>query len=151
MDIKQEVRDKATEEDGIYALEMVASILLNSVQKAGELSKEELKRVIYQEAEKNPEYFTDGSGNITIFDNEVMQRKYITLRAIKDGIIKKSPNNKSIVWGKDSKKIYTAPQGVDLVESLICRRCNNVLRWKDQYDNLIVELCILNYDLGSIS
>ena len=46
-----------------------------------------------------------------------MQRKYITLRAIKDGIIKKSPNNKSIVWGKDSKKIYTAPQGVDLVES----------------------------------
>ena len=35
-----------------------------------------------------------------------------------------------------------------LGKSLICRRCNNVLRWKDQYDNLIVEPCILNYDLG---
>lgn len=35
-----------------------------------------------------------------------------------------------------------------LAKALICRRCNNVLKWKDQYDNLVVEPCILNYDLG---
>lgn len=35
-----------------------------------------------------------------------------------------------------------------LSKSAICRRCNNVLRWKDEFDNLIVEPCILNYDLG---
>jgi hypothetical protein len=35
-----------------------------------------------------------------------------------------------------------------LSKSLICRRCNNVLCWKDEFDTLITEPCILNYDLG---
>jgi len=35
-----------------------------------------------------------------------------------------------------------------LSKSLVCRRCNNVLRWKDEYNNLITEPCIMNYDIG---
>lgn len=34
-----------------------------------------------------------------------------------------------------------------LSKAIIVRRCNNVLRWKDSYDNLIVEPCILSYVL----
>lgn len=34
-----------------------------------------------------------------------------------------------------------------LSKSLIVRRCNNILRWKDEYDNLIEEPCILSYVL----
>lgn len=30
-----------------------------------------------------------------------------------------------------------------LGQSLICRRCNNTLRWKDEYDNTIIEPCIV--------
>ena len=30
-----------------------------------------------------------------------------------------------------------------LGKSLVCRRCNNTLRWKDEYGNTIVEPCII--------
>lgn len=115
-DIKQTVRAKGDEEDGIYALEMVASILLNSVTQAGKMTKSELKRTIYQYADSNPYYFTDDEGNVNIFDDEYLQRKYLVLRAIKDNIIKKSPNKKSMLWVSNSKVIATAPQSIDLIE-----------------------------------
>lgn len=115
-DIKQAVREKEKEEDGIYALEMTVAVILDSVDEASKMTKAELKRVIYNEADRNPEYFTDSNGNITIFDDEDTSRKYMTLRAIADGIIKKSPNNKSMVWAKDGKVIATAPVGLELVE-----------------------------------
>ena len=95
---------------------MTVAVILDSVAEASKMTKAELKRVIYNEADRNPEYFTDSNGNITIFDDEDTSRKYMTLRAIADGIIKKSPNNKSMVWAKDGKVIATAPVGLDLVE-----------------------------------
>ncbi len=116
LDIKQVIRDKAKEDDGIYALEMVAAVLLDSVVKAGDMGKEELKRVIYQEVDRNPFYFVDDEGEVNIFDDESLQRKYLTLRALKDGILKKSANNKSIMWTKGKKVIATAPQGLDLID-----------------------------------
>lgn len=115
-DIKQAVKAKGNEEEGIYALEMVASILLNSVTEASKMSKSELKRTIYQFADSNPYYFTDDEGNVNIFDDEYLHRKYLVLRAIKDSIIKKSPNKKSMLWVSGNKVIATAPQGLDLVE-----------------------------------
>lgn len=115
-EIKQTVRAKGEEKDGVFALEMVASILLDSLHDAAKMTPSELKRVIYQKADSNPYYFTDDAGNINIFDDEFTQRKYLVLRAIKDNVIKKSPNRKSILWTKGNQLIATAPQGVDLVE-----------------------------------
>lgn len=116
LDIKQTIRDKEKERDGVYALEMAVAVLINSVEKASRMSPESLKRTLYNKVEENPHYFTDDNGNINIFDDEAMQRKYLTLRAIKDGIIKKSPNGKSMLWAKENTVITTTPRGVDLVE-----------------------------------
>lgn len=115
-DIKQAVKAKGDEEEGIYALEMVASILLNSVNEASKMSKSELKRTIYQFADSDPYYFTDDEGNVNVFDDEYSHRKYLVLRAIRDNIIKKSPNKKSILWVNSNKVIATAPQSIELVE-----------------------------------
>jgi len=115
-EIKQTVKEKGNEEDGIYAIEMIASILLNSVDQASKMSKSELKRTIYQFADSDPYYFTDDAGNVNIFDDEYLQRKYLVLRAIKDNVIKKSPNKKSMMWVSGNKLIATAPQGLDLIE-----------------------------------
>jgi hypothetical protein len=115
-EIKQTVKAKGDEEEGIYALEMVASILLNSVNEASKMSKSELKRTIYQFADSDPYYFTDDEGNVNVFDDEYSHRKYLVLRAIKDNIIKKSPNRKSILWVNSNKIIATAPQSIDLIE-----------------------------------
>ena len=115
-EIRQVVKKKGDEEDGIYALEMIASILVNSVVSASKMSKSELKREIYRYADNDPYYFTDDEGNVNIFDDEYIQRKYLTLRAIKDNIIKKSANKKSMMWVSGNKVIATAPQGLDLVD-----------------------------------
>jgi hypothetical protein len=115
-EIKQAVKEKGDEEDGIYALEMVASILLNSVVIASKMTKSELKREIYNRIESNPYYFVDDETNVNIFDDEHVQRKYLTLRAIKDNVIKKSANSKSMMWVSGNKMITTAPQGLDLVD-----------------------------------
>jgi len=95
---------------------MIASILVNSVVSASKMSKSELKREIYRYADNDPYYFTDDEGNVNIFDDEYIQRKYLTLRAIKDNIIKKSANKKSMMWVSGNKVIATAPQGLDLVD-----------------------------------
>ena len=74
------------------------------------------KLTIYRFAEANPDYFTDDAGEINIFDDEYVHRKYLVLRAIKDNVLKKSANNKSMLWYIGGQIILTAPQSVDLVE-----------------------------------
>lgn len=119
-DLKHEIRtliiEKSKEDDGVYALEMVASVLTGSLAEVSKMKTAELKRLLYTELEVNPHYFTDDNGNITVFDDQEMQRKYLTLRALSDNIIKKSPNGRAMHWSKDNKKIAAAPVGVDLVE-----------------------------------
>lgn len=115
-EIKQVIKKKGDEEDGIYALEMIVSILLNSITTASKMSKSELKREIYNYVDVDPYYFTDDVNNVNIFDDEHIQRKYLTMRAIKDNIIKKSPNKKSILWTSGNNVIATAPQGLDLID-----------------------------------
>jgi hypothetical protein len=116
IDLKYLVRQKSKEKDGIHALKAEVSVILGSVDQAGSKGIEELKQSLYNEIESNPDYFTDESGNPTIFDNDEVLRKYIVLKSIKDGVIRKSPNNKSIVWAKTKAVIATAPVGVDLVD-----------------------------------
>ncbi len=116
IDIYNAVRKKASEDGGEYELESVVAVLENSVQEASEMGLKSLKRRIYQEIESNPLYFCDEDGNVNIFEDDYVTRKYFALRAIKEAIIKKSANNKSMVWVKDGKNIATAPRGLELIE-----------------------------------
>lgn len=115
-DIYQVIRAKAKEDGGEYALEAVVAVLENSVQAASEMGVKSLKRRIYQEVESDPYFFLDDHGNVDIFDDDYISRKYFVLRAIKEVIIKKSSNNKSMLWAKDNSTIATAPRGTELTE-----------------------------------
>ena len=116
IDIYNAVRKKANEDGGEYELEAVVAVLTGSVQEASEMGIKSLKRRIYQEIDNNPMYFADDSGNVTIFEDDYVNRRYFVLRAIKEGVIKKSVNNKSIVWVRGNTMIATAPRGLELVE-----------------------------------
>lgn len=116
IDLYNAVREKIAEEDGIYELEAVVAVLENNVQEVSTMSESSLKRRIYQEIENNPLYFADDNFKVTIFEDDYINRKYFVLRAIKEAIIMKSPNNKSILWVRDKKTIATAPRGLELVE-----------------------------------
>lgn len=114
--LKSAVLTKSKEEDGIHKLSAVVAVLLNSVEEAMKMGVEQLKRELYNEIDYNPYYFTDDHGNINIFDDDEAERRYIILRAMKDQIIKPSPDGKSMRWGKDSEVIATAPVGMKLVD-----------------------------------
>lgn len=116
-DIYQAVREKAKEDGGEYALEAVVAVLEDSVTTASQMGMKSLKRRIYQEIEADPYFFVDDNDNVNIFDDDYINRKYFVLRAIKEAIIKKSPNNKSMLWVKDGSAIMTAPRGVELTEA----------------------------------
>jgi len=116
VDIYNAVREKAKEEEGEYALEALVAVLENSVVVASEMGLGSLKRRIYQEIESNPYYFVDDNGAVTVFEDDYVTRKYFVLRAIKEAVIKKSPNQKSILWVRDNTLIASAPRGVELTD-----------------------------------
>lgn len=117
MDIKEVIRDKYRAKNGIAELEMVVSILLGSLDQASVLSADELKRVLYQEAESNPKFFiNEDTEEVNVFDDENKKRRYLTLRGLKNGTIVKTLNGRSMTW-TDKSIIFTAPMGKDLVES----------------------------------
>tara|TARA_R110000851_G_scaffold185529_2_gene334817 strand:+ start:289 stop:1077 length:789 start_codon:yes stop_codon:yes gene_type:complete len=116
VDIYNAIRERAEKDDGAYALEAVVAVLEDSVVVASEMGMKSLKRRIYQEIESNPFYFVDDDGDVTVFEDDYINRKYFVLRAIKEAVIKKSPTNKSMVWVRDNKTIATAPRGVELTD-----------------------------------
>lgn len=116
MEIKYAVQQMAKTKDGIHELSAVVAVLLDNVDEASKMGIEQLKRVIYNEVDSDPKYFLDEKGNVNIFEDDTIKRKYLILKSIKEGIIKKSPNNKSMVWVRDNKVIATAPRSIDLIE-----------------------------------
>ena len=116
IDIYNAIREVAAQKGGEYKLEAVVAVLEDSIIKASKLELSGLKRRLYREVESDWEFFTDDSGNVTIFEDDYISRKYFVLRALREGIIKKSPNNKSMAWVRDGKLIATAPRGVELTD-----------------------------------
>lgn len=116
MDIMYAVRQMAKEEDGIHELRAVVAVITGSVEDTYVMGIEELKSIIYNTIESDPSYFTDENGNVTIFDDDDIKRKYLVLRAIREGIIKKDATGRSMLWARDKKVIATAPRSIDLVD-----------------------------------
>lgn len=116
-DIKTAIREQYKQKGGVAKLEMAVSILFGSLAQASKLNADELKRVLYNEAENNPDFFTDDNYNVNIFDDQTKIRKYLVLKGLKDGLISKTVNGNSIQWTKNKEVIFTAPIGKDLVES----------------------------------
>lgn len=118
LDIKQAIRDKAREgtESSLVELEAAVAVLTGSIATASKMTPAELKRTLFQHATDNPLYFTT-DGKIDIFKNDFVAKKYIGLRAISEGIIRKSQSGRELEWVKDGTKILRAPIGVDLLDT----------------------------------
>lgn len=116
VDLKTAVRKAAKAKDGFHKLMAEAAVYTGSIDKVKEKSIPELKQLLYNAIDSNPYYFADDSGKPTIFNDDITLRKYLVLKSLKDGIIKKSANTRTIVWGNDKSTIVSAPVGVDLVD-----------------------------------
>lgn len=119
IDIKSAVRAKLKEEGGIALVEAVVASIENSFEVATSMTKEELKRTIYREADNNPYQFTDDAGNCNIFEDNDSMRKHFILKAVSEGIIKTSLNGRSMLWKKGDGVIATAPVGMTIVDYMV--------------------------------
>lgn len=111
IDIKAAVREKEKQADGLYALESLAAVLKGSLESVKGMTKPELKREIYNFIDDDPERFVDNKGEVNIFNDPEVQTKYIALKAIADGIIVVSSNNRNVMWA-DKSVILSVPYGV---------------------------------------
>lgn len=111
--LKAAVIKMSSEKQGLLKLSSVAAVIEGSVDKVSKMQIPELKRIIYNKIEDNPYYFTDDADNITIFEDEGVDRKYVVLTALKHGVVTKSGNGRSMLWGDNKELIVTAPMGVD--------------------------------------
>ena len=114
--IVSKIIEVSKESDGLHQLSAVAAVLGGSFADAQKMQIEELKRVLYNEVDADMRYFLDEDDNVTIFDDRHIQRKYLTLKGLSEGIIKKSNLGKTMLWKDTEKVILTAPRSVDLVE-----------------------------------
>lgn len=115
VEIKSAVISKSKEEDGIHELSALVAVFTDSIDEATSLGIESLKREIYNEIEMDPDRFIDDNGKVTIFDDHEIKRRYLVLRGLKDGVIKKTFNNKSIAW-KTGEVIATAPISINVID-----------------------------------
>jgi len=117
IDIKYTIRKRSKEKDGVHALKQVASVIKGSLVEVDEMGVEELKEMLYNQVDTNYRFFIDDAGNVDIFEDEYLKRKYLALRSIKAGIIKESSDRKSILWADSNQTIYSAPVGQNLLDT----------------------------------
>lgn len=117
LDLKNAVREKQKDEEGIYELQALVATLKGSAAIASKMSSAELKREIYIAIENNPLRFSNGKGGHTLFDRAV-KRKHLALLCIGSGVISTSPNGKAYVWADTGSVITNIPAGVKPTDHL---------------------------------
>lgn len=115
-DLIQTVKDKEKEKEGIYDLLSVVAVLKGNVAEATAMSSSELKRTLYGYIQSDPELFVDEAGNITIFADEQIKRKYIVLRAINEGVLVVAADKRSVMWGSNKSVIVAVPRAINPVD-----------------------------------
>jgi hypothetical protein len=113
--LKQEVRDKAKDDNGVYELQALASSLLGSVARTSNMTTPELKREVYIHIDRNPHRFLDSKNQSNLFDSNI-ERLHIALLALDEDHVKITPNKKSIAWGSSGNIITNIPSGYKPLE-----------------------------------
>lgn len=106
-DLKREVREKAKEKDGIHDLIALAATIKGSYVTVKKEPISALRQIINQAIEANPKVFVK-EDEPSLFSEEV-KRNYLALRSIADGIIKVSPDGRTLYWADTKNTIAHVP------------------------------------------
>ena len=116
LDIKQAIRQKAKEPNGIETLRIVVSVLISNVSKAAKMSPDELKNEAYYAVDENPARFCNEEGEVTIFDDSDITRKAVAQQAFTSGVISVSADTRRIIWSDNKATICNIPVGNNHLE-----------------------------------
>lgn len=116
LDIKQAIRNKAKEPNGIETLRIIVSVLISDASKAAKMSPDELKNEAYYAVDENPNRFCNEEGEITIFDDSDITRKAIAQQAFTSGVIRVSADARRVIWSDNNATICNIPTGKNHLE-----------------------------------
>ena len=119
LDIKSTVRKLAKgKEEDIIKLRAGVAVLVESYDRAMEMSIPELKDEAYRQADYNTYEFLDADDNVSIFEDSDTQRKFLSMSAISCGVLRISPNNLEIQWTDSKKTVCQIPMGISPADAL---------------------------------
>ena len=116
LDIKQAIRKKAREENGLEELRVIVSVLISDVSGTAKMSAAELKNAAYLCVDENPYRFIDEGGNVTIFDDSDITRKAVAQQAFNSGVISVTADSRRIQWSDNKATICNIPTGKNYLE-----------------------------------
>lgn len=109
-DLKTVVKQKEKEEEGLVSLQALAAVIEGSYAIVKDMKMSQLRQIIYRAINTNPYAFIDEDNNPTLFEGET-QRKFITLKAIGEGLIVLSTDGRTFTWGDNKASIVSVPSG----------------------------------------
>ena len=113
LDMKNEIRKKSKEENGIEEIRILVSALTSDIGGTAKMSPAELRYAAFELVETNPERFLDDDDNISIFNDSNITRKAIANNAFASGVITLSPDARQILWSDNKSPICSVPSGKD--------------------------------------
>lgn len=116
LDMKQIIRKKAREDNGIEELRVLVTALTSDISGASSMSAPELRFAAFELVESNPNRFLDDEGEISIFDDSNITRKAISVNAFASGVVTLSPDARQILWSDNKAPICSVPSGKDYVQ-----------------------------------
>lgn len=116
LDIKQAIRAKVKEPNGIETLRIVVSVLISDASKAAKMSPDELKNEAYYAVDENPQRFCNEEGEVTIFDDSDITRKAVAQQAFTSGVIAVSADTRRVIWADNKATICNIPVGKNHLE-----------------------------------
>ena len=115
LDIQYEIKQMA-KDNRKSDLEAIASVLEMSIERVRNRSVEELRQIINKHVKENPYRFVK-DGEVELLSDKTY-RQWIALKAIKEGVLEVSRDQKRISWGASKEVAKTIPVGRKPVEWL---------------------------------
>ncbi len=111
LDIKQAIRSKSKEPNGIETLRILVSVITSNPAEAAKMSLDELKNELYDAVNVNPNRFCNEEGEVTVFDDSDITRMAIAQQAFFSGVISISADSRRVIWGDTKSTICNIPLG----------------------------------------
>lgn len=116
LDMKNVIREKAREDNGIEEIRVLVTALTSDISGASSMSAPELRFAAFELVESNPDRFLNDEGEISIFDDSNITRKAISVNAFASGVVTLSPDARQVLWSDNKAPICSVPQGKDYIE-----------------------------------
>lgn len=113
LSVKAAILAKSNEKNGdayLASLLVMNSNKIFTPAQIDEMGPAQIRQILYNLAEKDPDQFLDKKGKVNCFDNSNFVRNDIVVRAVSQGLITVAPTGREVFWG-NGEELISIPMG----------------------------------------